>query len=157
MTNIQVLSLVVTGRKNVHNLSAKQSARLAQAGFIGVDLVDDTLTVTPKGERAHARNVKASRASSVQLAVEKALEEFPVGKPFRHRALWIRMGHGSFTRNEVLEGLKACRELGVVQSLKLSNNNFQIVWFTGDELVSEEAEAVADSLVSAMGFPAAAK
>ena len=143
MTNIQVLSLVVSGRKNVHNLSAKQSARLAQAGFIGVDLVDDTLTVTPKGERAHTRNVKVCRAAHVRLLVEKALEELPAGKPFRHRGLWLRMGKSDFTRDEVLAGLKACRELGVVQSRKLSNNNFQIVWFTGDEMIVGEGEEVA--------------
>ena len=141
MTNVQLLSLLVSGNKKINNLSAKQAAVLAQAGFIGVQ--DGKFDVTSKGHRAHNRHAKACRAAHVRLEVEKALEEFPVGKPFRHRALWIRMGHGSFTRNEVLAGLKACRELGVVQSRKLSNNNFQIVWFTGDEMIVEEAEEVA--------------
>ncbi len=155
MTNIQLLSLVINGSKQINNLSSKQAAVLAQDGFIGVQ--NGRFGVTPKGERAHDRHVKASRASSVQLAVEKALEELPVGKPFRHRALWIRMGQGSFTRNEVLAGLKFCRDLGIVQSRKLSNNNFQIVWFTGDEIVAEETHAMVDELVDAMGFEAAAK
>ena len=53
------------------------------------------------------------------------------------------MGKSDFTRDEVLAGLKACRELGVVQSRKLSNNNFQIVWFTGDEMIVGEGEEVA--------------
>ena len=155
MTNVQLLSLLVSGNKKINNLSAKQAAVLAQDGFIGVQ--HGKFDVTSKGHRAHNRHAKACRAAHVRIEVEKALETLPAGKPFRHRALWIRMGQGSFTRNEVLEGLKTCRELGVVQSRKLSNNNFQIVWFTGDELVSEETEAFADSLVSAMGFPAAAK
>ena len=53
------------------------------------------------------------------------------------------MGQAAFTRSEVLDGLKAAREEGAVQSLKLSNNNFQIVWFTGDELAVAETEEVA--------------
>ena len=136
MNTAQLLTLVVNGTKNINKLSAKQATTLAQAGFISVE--NGKFGVTPKGERAHKRNVKAQRATIVRLCVEKALEELPVGKAFRHRALWLRMGQRDFTRNEVLEGLKACRDLGIVQSLKLSNNNFQIVWFTGDAIVADE-------------------
>ena len=137
MSNVQLLSLVVTGDKKINNLSAKQAALLGQAGFIGLD-EDGKFGVTPKGKRAHKRHAKACRAAHVKLSVESALQELPEGKAFRHRALWLRMGQRDFTRNEVLEGLKACREQGIVQSLKLSNNNFQIVWFTGDAIVADE-------------------
>ena len=156
MSNVQLLSLVVTGAKKINNLSAKQAALLGQSGFIGLN-EDGKFGVTPKGTRAHKRHAKACRADHVRLTVEKALEELPAGKPFRHRALWLRMGQNEFTRNEVLEGLKACRGSGIVQSRKLSNNNFQIVWFTGDEIISEETHALADELVDALGFEAAAK
>ncbi len=155
MTNVQLLSLLVSGNKKINNLSAKQAAVLAQNGFIGVQ--DGKFEVTSKGQRAHKRNVKAHRGTLIRLCVEKALEELPAGKPFRHRGLWLRMGQNEYTRNEVLEGLKACRELGIVQSRKLSNNNFQIVWFTGDELIPEETHDLADELVDALGFEAAAK
>ena len=147
MTNIQVLSLVVGGFKKLNNLSARQAAALAQEGFIGV--ADDQFSVTPKGERAHKRNLKGCRAAEVQLQVAKTLEELPVGKPFRHRGLWLRMGQTDFTRDEVLTGLKVCRELGVVKSVKLSNNNFQIVWFTGDEMITETAEEVEEVAAAA--------
>ena len=137
MTNVQLLSLVLCGAKKINNLSAKQAALLGQAGFIGLN-EDGKFGVTPKGKRAHKRHAKACRAAHVRISVESALEELPTGKPFRHRALWLRMGQSEFTRNEVLEGLKACRERGIVQSQKLSNNNFQIVWFTGDAIVADE-------------------
>ena len=142
MTNVQLLSLVVTGTKKINNLSAKQAALLGQAGFIGLN-EDGKVGVKTKGTRAHKRHAKACRAAHVRISVESTLQELPAGKPFRHRALWLRMGQSEFTRNEVLEGLKSCRERGIVQSLKLSNNNFQIVWFTGDAIVSEEPQEVA--------------
>ena len=156
MNNEKLLSLVINGFKNINKLSSKQAASLAQAGLIGID-ENGKFAVTPRGVRAHKRTVKGMRAAHVRLTVEKTLEELPVGKPFRHRALWLRMGQNDFTRNEVLEGLKACRQLGVVQSRKLSNNNFQIVWFTGDEIISEATHNLADELVDALGFEAAAK
>jgi hypothetical protein len=141
MTNIQVLSLVLDGSKQINNLSAKQAAVLAQDGFIGVQ--NGKFGVTPKGQRAAARHEKTHRQAFVNGQVVQALAELPVGKPFRHRGLWLRMGQVDFTRSEVLNGLKAAREEGAVQSLKLSNNNFQIVWFTGDEMIVAEAEEVA--------------
>ncbi len=142
MTNLQVLSLVLVGSKKLNNLSAKQAAGLAQSGLIGIDS-DGKFGVTPKGRRAVTRHSKARRQAFVNGQVTQALAELPVGKPFRHRGLWLRMGQAAFTRSEVLEGLKAAREEGAVQSLKLSNNNFQIVWFTGDELAVAETEEVA--------------
>ena len=102
MTNIQLLSLVINGSKQINNLSSKQAAVLAQDGFIGVQ--NGKFGVTPKGERANNRHAKVNRSAHVQLQVEKALEDLPVGKPFRHRGLWLRMGQSDFTRNEVLAG-----------------------------------------------------
>ena len=55
MTNIQLLSLVISGNKQINNLSAKQAAVLAQDGFIGVQ---DGTIVTP---RHAARHTSGSR------------------------------------------------------------------------------------------------
>ena len=62
-----------------------------------------------------------------------------------HREIWNRAGRDNFTRDEVLDSLRALRDEGVLRSVKLSGNNFQIVWKRGPAapaVAAPEFEAV---------------
>jgi hypothetical protein len=48
-----------------------------------------------------------------------------------HRQIWTAVGRDKFEREDVLDAMRALREEGVLESVKLSGNNFQIVWKRG--------------------------
>ena len=48
-----------------------------------------------------------------------------------HRAIWDRVGRDKFERDDVLDALRALREEGVLETIKMSGNNFQVFWRRG--------------------------
>ena len=69
-----------------------------------------------------------------------------------HRQDWNAVGREKFERDDVLDSLRALREEGILDTVKLSGNNFQVFWRRGAAAalcgpVAPEAVAVADVVV----------
>ena len=58
--------------------------------------------------------------------MEAALEILDTAERMcNHREIWNRVGRDKFERDEVLDALRALREEGILETVKLSGNNFQ--------------------------------
>jgi hypothetical protein len=104
---------------------------LATAGLI--DVVDGAFVITKKANiklRRHRRQEKL--AATMPLVMEAALEILDTNEAMcNHRAIWNRVGRDQFERDDVLDALRALREEGILDTVKLSGNNFQVFWRRG--------------------------
>jgi len=143
---------LIQATKNADRLTRLQVFTLATSGLI--DVVDGAFVVTGKGQRALKRQSrKAKLAATVPVVMEAALEILDTGERMcNHREIWNRVGRDKFERDEVLDALRALREEGVLETIKLSGNNFQVFWRRGaaapavaapvEVVAAAEAEAV---------------
>ncbi len=98
-------------------------------------------TIIKRSEKLQAKEAKDARQASVNGAVA-----FAVGtllkdqEAVQHRPVWNLVGREEATREEVLNGLRALRAEGALQSFKKSGNNFQVFWRKPQEEVEETAE-----------------
>ena len=83
-----------------------------------------------KNERAKSREAKKIRLQETKAKVSESLETLlkEPGATVKHRTVWLSVGQEDFTRDEVLNALRALRDEGVLQNIKTSNNNFQVFW-----------------------------
>ena len=83
-----------------------------------------------KNQRKAARDAKKIRLEETKLKVTESLETLlkEPGSTVKHRTVWLSVGKEDFTRDEVLNALRALRDEGVLQNIKTSNNNFQVFW-----------------------------
>ena len=123
--------------KNTTRLTRMQVFELATVGFIEVCGVRDSdFTLTKKGARALARENKRARVAEVKDAVLSAAYEIldTQDAMTKHRAIWEKVGRDESTRDEVLDALRYLRDVDcVIESVKLSGNNFQVYWRRGQE------------------------
>jgi len=127
--------------KNASRLTKLQVFALASVGLIEVSGVRESdFAVTKKGARALIRENKRVRVAEVKGVVrEAALAILDSTEAMtKHRAIWEAVGRQEHTRDEVLDAMRELRDEGVLASIKLTGNNFQIFWSRG-----EEAPAVA--------------
>jgi hypothetical protein len=122
---------LIQATKNVDRLTRLQVFTLATSGLI--DVVDGEFVVTGKGQRALKRQSRHSKlAATVPVVMEAALEILDTGERMcNHREIWNRVGRDKFERDEVLDALRALREEGILETVKLSGNNFQVFWRRG--------------------------
>jgi len=122
---------LIQATKNVDRLTRLQVFTLATSGLI--DVVDGAFVVTGKGQRALKRQSrKAQLAATVPVVMEAALEILDTAERMcNHREIWNRVGRDKFERDEVLDALRALREEGILETVKLSGNNFQVFWRRG--------------------------
>lgn len=122
---------LIQATKNADRLTRLQVFTLATSGLI--DVVDGAFVVTGKGQRALKRQSrKAKLAATVPVVAEAALEILDTNEAMcNHRAIWTRVGRDKFERDDVLDALRALREEGVLETVKLSGNNFQVFWRRG--------------------------
>jgi len=122
---------LIQATKNADRLTRLQVFTLATSGLI--DVVDGAFVVTGKGQRALKRQArKAKLAATVPVVMEAALEILDTNEAMcNHRAIWNRVGRDKFKRDDVLDALRALREEGVLETIKLSGNNFQVFWRRG--------------------------
>ena len=118
---------------------------LATTGL--VDFQDGEFVLTGKAERAVKRHTRQiSLQKNIPVIAEAALGVLDTDdRMCNHREIWNRVGRENFTRDEVLDSLRALRDEGVLRSVKLSGNNFQIVWKRGPAapaVATPEFEAV---------------
>ena len=76
-------------------------------------------------------------SGAVAVAVGTILKD---QESVQHRAVWNLVGREAASRDEVLNGLRALREEGALQSFKKSGNNFQVFWRTPQVETEETAE-----------------
>ena len=143
---------LIQATKNADRLTRLQVFTLATSGLI--DVVDGTFVVTGKGQRALKRQSRqAQLEATVPVVMEAALEILDTNEAMcNHRAIWNRVGRDKFERDDVLDALRALREEGVLETIKLSGNNFQVFWRRGaaapavatpvEVVAAAEAEAV---------------
>jgi len=122
---------LIQATKNADRLTRLQVFTLATSGLI--DVVDGAFVVTGKGQRALKRQSrKAKLAATIPVVMEAALEILDTNEAMcNHRAIWNRVGRDKFERDDVLGALRALREEGVLETIKLSGNNFQVFWRRG--------------------------
>lgn len=87
------------------------------------DLID-------KNQKKTERDAKKARLEETKTKVSESLEVLlkEPGSTVKHRTVWMTLGQENFTRDEVLNALRALRDEGVLQNIKTSNNNFQVFW-----------------------------
>ena len=122
---------LIQATKNVDRLTRLQVFTLATAGLI--DVVDGAFVITKKANnklRRHRRQEKL--AATMPVVMEAALEILDTNEAMcNHRAIWNRVGRDQFERDDVLDALRALREEGILDTVKLSGNNFQVFWRRG--------------------------
>ena len=122
---------LIQATKNADRLTRLQVFTLATSGLI--DVVDGAFVVTGKGQRALKRQSRQSKlAETVPVVMEAALEILNTNETMcNHREIWNRVGRDKFERDEVLDALRVLREEGILETVKLSGNNFQVFWRRG--------------------------
>ena len=125
------INSLIQATKNADRLTRLQVFALATSGLI--DVVDGAFIVTGKGQRALKRQSRqAQQAAVVPVVMEAALEFLATNEAMcNHRAIWDRVGRDKFERDDVLDALRALREEGVLETIKMSGNNFQVFWRRG--------------------------
>jgi hypothetical protein len=132
LTNDQKRALV-QAEQSSSRLTKLQVFALAQAGLIDVE--GKSFVVSTKGSRALARENKRARVAQVKGAVSEAALAIldTEGALTKHRAIWEAVGRQEHSRDEVLDAMRELRDEGILASVKLSGNNFQIAWRRGTE------------------------
>lgn len=130
LTSIQLAALTQAA-KNMNKITRLQVFALAQSGLL--DVQDDEFVLTGKASRAIKRQAtKDALNASVPLVREAALAVLDTeDRMCNHREIWNRVGRDKFERDDVLNALRALRDEGVLETVKLSGNNFQIMWRRG--------------------------
>ena len=128
-TVLNALTSIIDNNKRLSKLTPTVAVNLALQGMLTIR-EDGKLTITPKATRALKRNRAAIRQNSANQAVAYVVGGLlkEAQDTVQHRAVWNLVGRDLATRDEVLNGLKALRDAGVLRSYKKSNNNFQIFW-----------------------------
>ena len=130
LTTEQLDALIQAG-KSMKKITRLQVFTLATTGLL--DVQDGEFVLTGKAERAVKRHTRQiSLQKNIPVIAEAALGVLDTDdRMCNHREIWNRVGRENFTRDEVLDSLRALRDEGVLRSVKLSGNNFQIGWKRG--------------------------
>ena len=125
------INALTLATKNVDRLTRLQVFTLATSGLI--DVSEGKFVVTPKAERALARHLRAANLEqNVPVVLNAALEVLNTPDAMcNHRQIWEAAGRDQFERDDVLDALRVLREEGVLETVKLSGNNFQVFWRRG--------------------------
>ena len=120
------------------DLTPVQIYNLAIQGLIEPD--GDTLVHSKKAGRAMKRMAKAAQLDEVKVKVHSALQE--IGKSSEHmfRLDDVLKATGlpkAEYRGLILDSLRSFRDEGLTESVKLSDNNFQIFWKVTPEFLQD--------------------
>jgi len=130
LSSAQIAALTQAA-KNMNKLTRLQVFALAQSGLI--DVQEKEFVLTGKAQRAvkrHSRQVALD--ANIPVIAEAALAVLDTNdRMCNHREIWNRAGRDKFERDEVLDALRALREEGILETVKLSGNNFQVFWRRG--------------------------
>jgi hypothetical protein len=107
-------------------------ALLVQKEYLTVCPDYGDICFTQKAQRGAIKGDKLLRRRQIDIAVAEAASSL-LDKPgtcVRHRDVWNKLGgSANFSRDEVLDSLRRLRDdHGLLDNIKLSDNNFQILW-----------------------------
>jgi hypothetical protein len=127
-------------QSEIEYLTPVQIYQLAREGFIEPNETGDGLQISSKASRALKRASKTSELETVKVKVFEALKE--VGKSTDHmfRLDDVLKAAGlpkSEYRSLILDSLRSFRDEGLTESVKLSDNNFQIFWKVTPEFLQD--------------------
>ena len=130
LTSAQITALAQAA-KNMNKLTRLQVFALAQVGLI--DVQEDEFVLTGKAQRAVKRHARqAALDANIPVVAEAALSILNTDEAMcNHRQIWNAVGRDKFERGEILDALRALREEGILETVKLSGNNFQVFWRRG--------------------------
>ena len=123
-------SALISAQKNISRLSRVDVFTLATAGMISMN-EEGEFELTGKATRAVKRAQRAEAAAAVRPVVWEAITQVSqdADKMFRLDDVLKASGLDKAThRQNILEALRHFRDGGMLESIKLSDNNFQIFW-----------------------------
>ena len=131
--------IVTLINSDLNSLTPVQIYNLAVQKLIEPNEAGDALQVSGKATRALKRASKAAELETVKVKVFDALKE--IGKSTDHmfRLDDVLKATGlpkAEYRSLILDSLRAFREEGLTESVKLSDNNFQIFWKVTPEFLA---------------------
>jgi len=131
--------IVALINSDLDSLTPVQIYNLAVQKLVEPNEAGDGLQVSGKATRALKRASKAAELETVKVKVFEALKE--IGKSTDHmfRLDDVLKATGlpkAEYRSLILDALRAFREEGLTESIKLSDNNFQIFWKVTPEFLA---------------------
>jgi len=122
---------------SLEKLTPVQIFELSVGGFL--ELKDGNLSFAKKAERGEKRTAKKDAIDAIRATVAEAVIAAGGGtdKLFRLDDVLKASGLDKTThRDNILQCLRDFREDGMLESVKLSDNNFQIFWRLSSEALS---------------------
>lgn len=132
--------LITLVNSDLTTLTPIQIYQLATQKLIEPNEAGDGLQISSKATRALKRASKSAELETVKVKVFEALKE--VGKSTDHmfRLDDVLKSAGlpkSEYRSLILDSLRSFRDEGLTESVKLSDNNFQIFWKVTPEFLQD--------------------
>ena len=130
-------SILAALNTSLEKLTPVQIFELSVGGFL--ELKDGNLSFSKKAERGEKRTVKKDAIDAISGTVREAVSTVAGGtdKLFRLDDVLKASGLDKTThRDGILQCLRNLRDEGVLESVKLSDNNFQIFWRLSSEALS---------------------
>ena len=130
-------SILAALNTSLENLTPVQIYELSVGGFL--ELKDGALAFAKKAERGEKRTAKKDAIDAIRPTVAAAVITAAGGtdRLFRLDDVLKASGLDKTThRDGILQCLRNLRDEGVLESVKLSDNNFQIFWKLSSEALS---------------------
>ena len=105
----------------------KTVEQLIDENLLTLSQIKELVAKNQRREKRRAKNARLEEAKSKVSEILETLLKEP-GSTVKHRTVWLAVGQENFTRDEVLNALRSLREDGVLQNIRMSNNNFQVFW-----------------------------
>jgi hypothetical protein len=144
LTSAQIAA-INSARKNISRLSRVDVFTLATAGMISMD-EEGNFELTSKANRALKRAAKAEVAEKIRPQVWEAVGMVAQDSEKMFRLDDVLKASGlnkADHRQDILEALRHFRDGGMLENIKLSDNNFQIYWKRTPESLPAATEEAA--------------
>ena len=132
------LDALNTARGSIDDLSPVQLFELSTQGLIELD-GSGGLTLSKKANRGETRSTRKAEIEAISDTVREAVSTVAGGtdKLFRLDDVLKASGLDNTThRDNILQCLRDFRDEGLLETVKLSDNNFQIFWKATAELLA---------------------
>ena len=132
------LDALNTARRSIDELSPVQLFELSTQGLLELD-GSGGLTLSKKANRGEARSSRKAEIEAISGTVREAVATVAGGTDKLFRLDDVLKASGldkTKNRDNILQCLRNLRDEGVLESVKLSDNNFQVFWKLTAEALS---------------------
>jgi len=129
------LESINTARRSIGDLSPAQIFELSTQGLLELD-TSGSLILSKKANRGDTRSTRKAEIDAISDTVREAVATTAGGTEKLFRLDDVLKASGldkSKHRDNILQCLRNLRDEGVLESVKLSDNNFQIFWRLTEE------------------------